>query len=261
MRIATLFGAEGGDLWMIDLKAGTRSRFTVGGGAVPVWSPDGLRVAYQFGGDGTMKAGIYIRPVDQATAPQLVLPGLGFYPNSFTPDGRSLAFGTGGQSVIGDIGMVTLGDTTVSWILKTEFNDRQPQISRDGKRLAHTSDRTGRFEVYVQSMTSDALPVSISTNGGSSPRWSRDGQLFYLEPNGQVQRVTFAPGTGIVVASRTVVSRAAAAADVNNSNVNWDLFPDDKRLLIIDQGGGVGTRRIALIQNWPALARQMGAKQ
>ena len=214
VRMTTQLGAEGGDLWMLDLKAGTRARFTVGGANMPVWSPDGLRVAYYFAGDGTMKSGIYIRPVDQNSAPQLVLAGA-VYPNSFTPDGRSLTFCTGSQSDLGDIGMVTLGDTTVTWVLKTESNEQQPPISRDGKRLAYTSDRTGRNEVYVQVMSGDAVPVPISTNGGSSPRWSRDGRLFYLEPTGQMYSVTFAPGTGIVVASRTVASRGATAADVN----------------------------------------------
>jgi Tol biopolymer transport system component len=208
-----------------------------------------------------MKPGIYVRPVDQNAAPRLVIAGGSLAPNSFTPDGRSIAIGTGGQGVtISDIVMVTLGDTIPKWVLKTEFNERQPQISPDGKRLAYTSDRTGRAEVYVQSMTGDAIPVPISTTSGSAPRWSRDGNLYYLDPVGQIHRVTFAPGAGIVVTNRAIASRGAAAADLNNGNVNWDLFPDG-RMLIIDQGGGVGTRRIALIQNWPALVRQLGAKQ
>ena len=261
VRAATGDGASGGDLWMLDLKAGTRARFTVGGGETPVWSPDGLRVAYYFVGDGTMKAGIYIRPVDQNSAPRLVLAG-NYSPNSFTPDGRSLAFCTrGGPGTIADIGMVTLGDSTARWILKTEFNERQPQISRDGKRLSYTSNRTGRDEVYVQAMSDEAVPVPISTNGGSAPRWARDGRLFYLDLGGQIQAVTIPQGPGIAVTNRSIASRAASSADFNNGNVNWDLFPDDKRMLIIDQGGGIGTRRIALIQNWPALVRQMGARQ
>jgi Tol biopolymer transport system component len=260
VRVATLLGAEGGDLWMLDLKAGTRSRFTVGGGSTPVWSHDGLQVAYYFGGDSAMKAGIYVRPVNQNAAPQLVLAGAGRVPTSFTPDGRSIAIGLGGQSTISDIGMVTLGDSTVKWIVKTEFNERQPQVSPDGKRLAYTSDRSGRPEVYVQSMTGEAVPVPVSTSTGFDPRWSRDGRLYYLDPVGQMHRVALTPGTGIVVTNRTVMSRSTAAADNNNGNVNWDLFPDG-RMMIIDQGGGIGTRRIALIQNWPALVRQLGAKQ
>ena len=258
LRASTNQYGSGDDLWMLDLKAGTRARFTVGGGFTPVWKPDGSQVAYSFNGDGTMKPGIYLRTVDQTSAPQFVIAGAGLVPNSFAPDGRTLAVCTGStQSSVSDIGMVTLGDTTVRWILKTEFNERQPQISRDGQRLAYTSDRTGRDEVYVQAMSGDAVPVPISTNGGSAPRWARDGRLYYADLNRQMIAANFAAGTAIVVANRTIVNRTAPAADLNNANVNWDLFPDG-RMLIIDQGGGVGTRRIALIQNWPALVRQLG---
>jgi Tol biopolymer transport system component len=263
VRSATGSGGSGGDLWMLDVKAGTRARFTVGGGDMPVWSRDGRSVAYYWQGDATNKPGIYVRPVDQTSAPHLVLAGPGLAPNSWTPDGRTLAFATAGQGGASDIGLVTLGDTAPSWILRApEFNERQPQISWDGTRLAYSSNRTGRSEVYVQAMSGDAVPVPISTNGGSAARWARDGRtLFYIDPVGQVHAVTIPPGPGIAVTSRTIVSRAAASADLNNSNVNWDVFPDGKRMLIIDAGGGIGTRRMALFQNWPAFARSMGAKQ
>lgn len=149
----------------------------------------------------------------------------------------------------------------VPGILKTEFNERQPQISPDGKRLAYTSNRTGRPEIYVQAMSGDAVPVPVSTNGGSAPRWARDGRLLYVDQTGQVIAVIMQPGPGIVVTSRTIVSRGGADADLNNANVNWDLFPDGRMLIIDLGGGGQGTRHIAMIQNWPALARQLGAKQ
>jgi Tol biopolymer transport system component len=149
----------------------------------------------------------------------------------------------------------------VNWILKTGFNERQPQISRDGKRLAYTSNRTGRPEVYVQALSGAAVPVPVSTNGGTAPRWARDGRLFYIEQSGQLIAVTMQAGPGIVVTSRTIVSRTAGSADLNNANVNWDLFPDGRVLIIDLGGGGLSRRRIAMIQNWPALARQMGASQ
>jgi serine/threonine-protein kinase len=270
LRITASSVGTGGDLWILDVKAGTRARLTVGGGTTPVWSPDGLGFAYAHGaggdaqpttGSGALKPGIYFRPVDQNTAPQLLLAGNGLIPTSFSPDGRSLAFCTcAGQSTASDIGTVTIGDSTVRWLLTTEFNERQPQISRDGKRLAYTSGLSGRAEVYAQAMSSDAVPVPISTNGASAPRWGRDGRLYYLDQGGQVHAVTFASGAGTVISNRAIVSRDASGADLNNGNVNWDLFPDH-RMLIIDQGGGVGSRRIALIQNWPALVRQLGARR
>ena len=70
---------------------------------------------------------------------------------------------------------------------------------------------------------------------------------------------SLAGGPALSVASRRIVS-SGIATDVNGTNSNWDVFPDGK-LLVIDQGGGASGRRVALIQNWPALARSLEAKQ
>ena len=155
-----------------------------------------------------------------------------------------------------------MGDTTTRWLLQSEFNERQPEISPDGRRLAYTSHRTGAAEVYVQSLMGDGLAVQISNEGGSSPRWGRDGTLYFISSarvRGTIVAATIAPGPVISVSNRRTVARGLTL-DVNTMNSNWDIFPDG-RFLVIDAGGGDGRRRIALIQNWPALARSMGAKQ
>ena len=251
-----------GDLWLFDLRSHTQNRFTTGGAAAPVWSRDGKRVAYYARPGAGTPDGIYIRFVDQTSAPQLLVPGNAIA-NSWTADDRSVVFGTGVTGGRQDIGMVTIGDSVPKWIVRNEFNNRQPQVSPDGTRLAYTSNRTGISEVYVQPMTGDAVPVLVSTDGATSPRWSHDGRtLYYVKFNGsELIAASFAPGPGISVSNRTVVSRVMTRADINAYNTNWDLFPDGKRVLYIDQSGGSDRRRVVLIQNWPAFMRRMGAKQ
>ena len=260
LRLGASGGSESDELWLLDTRAGTLTRFTVGGGTSPVWSPDGRSIAYRVP-DNPMgiRPGIYVRPVDQTTAPQLVLPQGRAAPNSWTPDGRTLyftAFGSGDY----DIGAVTLGDTTARWIVKTEFSEREGQVSPDGRRLAYTSARAGRADVYVQSTGADAAPVQISVSGGAHPRWSRDGRtLIYMEPPGRFVGVTLATGPGISVTSRATLSRVVSYPAVN-LDMAWDLMPDGKGLLYGDEGGGTKRRRIVMIQNWPALAKQTAAK-
>ena len=251
-----------GDLWLFDMTSRTQNRFTVGGAADPVWSRDGKRVAYYARARAGATEGIYIRSVDQTSAPQLLMSGT-LVPNSWTADDRSVVFGTGVLGGRQDIGMVTIGDTVPKWLVKNEFSHRQPQVSPDGTRLAYTSNRTGTAEVYVQPMAGDAVPVLVSTNGAHSPRWSRDGRILYYVSlsSRELIAASFAPGPGITVSSRSVVSRVMTRADINVYNTNWDLFPDGKRVLYIDQSGGSDRRRIVLIQNWPAFMRRMGAKQ
>jgi serine/threonine-protein kinase len=56
-------------------------------------------------------------------------------------------------------------------------------ISPDGRWLAYASNDAGRSEIYVRPFPDvNAGRWQVSTAGGASPRWSRDGrELFYMK--------------------------------------------------------------------------------
>lgn len=253
-----------GDLWMLDRQQGALTRFTVDGGAAPVWSPDGRRIAYAASGDSTHRAGIYVRSADQADAPRLVLAGKQSWPSSWLPDGRSLVFvAYTGNSAKADVGVVALGDTVPRWIMRTEYSEIHAKLSPDGRWLAFTRNQVGTDvglgEVFVQSMTGQGTPVQISSDGGGSPRWSPDGRTLYYVNGRNIIAAALTPGAGIEVTGRTVV--VEGGIDVTRTEaVNWDVFPDGKRFLFISQNGG-GHPRIGLIENWMEFARERGAKK
>src|SRR5260370_41451149 len=71
----------------------------------------------------------------------------------------------------------------------TPFNDSDGQFSPDAssgpggvlRRVAYSSDESGRYEIYVQSYPAGTNRIVVSTGGGIQPRWSRDGkELFYV---------------------------------------------------------------------------------
>jgi Tol biopolymer transport system component/tRNA A-37 threonylcarbamoyl transferase component Bud32 len=269
-RIALRLGqlASGGapDVWVLDRPQATLTRFTVGGGTTPVWSRDGRRIAYRVPADSGRGAGIYVRAADQSGAPVLVLGGLSVFPSSWLPGDRELVFTEARPGGAGfDIGIVTLGDSVPRWILKSEFSERNAQVSPDGRRLAFESNRTGKFEVYVQPMTGTAgaqpgaivAATQISTEGGTSPRWSPDGRMLYYIEDGSIIGATLEAGPGVAVANRKPIVEGGVT-DINGTNVNWDIFPDGKQFLYIDQVGA-NLPRIALIQNWPQMLTAMGA--
>ena len=73
------------------------------------------------------------------------------------------------------------GDRKPVPLLHTPFQESQGQISPDGKWLAYHSNETGRQEVYVQPFPQGTGKWQVSTNGGLSSRWRRDGrELFYM---------------------------------------------------------------------------------
>jgi len=238
------------DVWILDRQQGTLERFTVGGGWQASWSRDGRRIA--FAGDD----GLYVRRADGTGTVEPVLKGSRLAQPNWLPDGKSLVFQANGRpNTLQDIGIVTLGDTVPRWLVATEFRERHPQVSPDGRWLAYASDRTGDFEVYVQPLVREGPRVQVSTEGGTSPRWSPDGGTLYYVAGGAIVAAARAPGSDFQVASRQTVVETEAM-DLNITNVNWDIHPDGKEFLYIDQGGGGGARLVWIL-DWPELVREM----
>jgi Tol biopolymer transport system component len=61
--------------------------------------------------------------------------------------------------------------------------------------LAYTSNESGRFDVYVESLQPPRKWPSISINGGYEPRWRADGQeLYYLGDDQMLMAVPVSTG-------------------------------------------------------------------
>lgn len=78
--------------------------------------------------------------------------------------------------------------------------DAQPAFSRDGSTLAFSSDRSGSFEIYVQSLAAGALPTALTSNGrvNLQPTWSADGRFiaYHQAQDGGIWLVPSRGGTG-----------------------------------------------------------------
>ena len=86
-------------------------------------------------------------------------------------------------------------------------------------------------------------------------RWSPDGRTLYYAVGNSLVGATVAAGPGFQVTSRKTVVESGIT-DLNVPNVNWDIHPDGKQFLSIDQTGG-GNLRIVWILDWPELVRTM----
>jgi hypothetical protein len=75
--LALTFGAARGTnrhTAIYDLGLGTLTRFTLeGGGHSPVWSRDGMRLAFTAEAEGTDAEDIFVQPVDRSTAPVRII--------------------------------------------------------------------------------------------------------------------------------------------------------------------------------------------
>ena len=74
------------------------------------------------------------------------------------------------------------GDWESHPYLQTQFREALSKFSPDGRFLAYRSDESGRYEIYVRPFPEGGGRIAVSSNGGTQPRWSRDGkEIFYVE--------------------------------------------------------------------------------
>ena len=68
-------------------------------------------------------------------------------------------------------------------------------FSPDGRFIAYSSNESGRYEVYVESLPPSDRKWPISINGGYEPRWRADGrELYYLAEDRKLMAVPVSSG-------------------------------------------------------------------
>ncbi len=257
--------AVDGSIRILDLNRRTLSKLTFRGtNFTPVWTPDGKRVVYgsMRGESDKYVSGIYWKAADgTGEEEQLVSTQGGFvFPYSWSGDGKTLV---GAQSPEGqrfDIWMLSLdGKRVLSPILHEDYLETQPRISPNGRFITYTSAESGMTEVYVQSFPDVSKGRwQVSTAGGDSPLWSRDGrELFYMKGAAVMAvSVTTEPSFTVVGSPQKLFEGPYACPTKNiGDSIPWDMSADGKRFLMIKLPGALPaeadtTRNIIIVLNW-----------
>ena len=254
-RLALDLRDEADDIWIGDLARQALTRLTLSPDPDrgPVWTPDGVRVAFYH---GRSEPGIYWQRADGSGAPELVVatPDPILFPRSFSPDGNWLVVSNGRSPQ--DIHLVALrGDRDVEPLLANPaFSESNPEVSPDGRWLSYDSNESGQLEVYVRPFPDVGEGrTQVSIGGGRHPLWSRDGlELFYWRE----------PGTVMAVPVRTdgTFSAGRPSAVVQGDylmpfNVRqYDVSADGQRFVLMKRAtaraGGTDRPRVIVVHNW-----------
>ena len=190
--------------------------------------------------------------------------GSGASPYFFTPTGTELVFREPNNPETGhNIGMITVDDAAAEpiWLLREPFDERNAELSPNGRWMAYDSNESGQREIYVRPFPNvEDDRVLVSNAGGVEPLWSPDGrELFYIEPAGasglrMLMAVTLAEGgAGFSVDARRALLDWPYMANVQAAaGRNYDVSLDGQRFLAIKEYAAdeATSPQIILVQNW-----------
>jgi Tol biopolymer transport system component len=247
-RIAFHIEATKNDVWAYDFARATTTRMTYGHHHFPIWTPDGKRLTFASGGVGS--ANLFWGPADgSGVEERLTTSNNEQWPESWSPDGRTLAFDEEDPITGFDIWTVPLdGDRKPRPFLKTPYNEFRPRFSPDGRWLAYQSNETGRTEVYVRPFPGPGAKTKVSTNGGGGPRWGPDGrELFYRTPEG-IFVVPVAVGSSFSAGIPRKLFPWPFTGNMSTSG--FEVAPDGRRLLMMREDLTPAPRQINVILDW-----------
>ncbi len=123
-------------------------------------------------------------------------------------------------------------------------------FSPNGGLVVYTSNETGRFEVYVETIPQSDRKWLVSANGGYEPRWRGDGgEIYYLSQDRKMMSVSVGAGPSFGAAKPLFQTRVPAG--VTNNRTHFVPSRDGRRFLVNTALEG-STPAINIIVNWAA---------
>jgi serine/threonine-protein kinase len=255
-RVALDIADQEADIWIVNLAGDRTPRKLTYGPTLeinPVWI-DNDTLVYSSNRSG--RFALYSQATDgSGTAKLLTESGSAKFATTVAPKGTIVVGHQDGPTVY-DVVSFSIPQSgqlppPAQTLVKTPSFEFNADLSPNGRYLAYQSNESGPFQVIVRPFPQiDDGKWTISTGGGSSPIWSRDGkELFYHDEADRMVAVpvdtsgpTFTWG-----AAQTLFDIKATTTVPERSS---DVSLDGRRFLFVKEDTSAQTPEIVVVLDW-----------
>ena len=258
-RLVAVTATEGSwsaDVWVYDIARGVRTRLSSDRETdfFSSWSPSGEQVAFTSERAGNYD--IFARQADGSGAEKVLAATLHQeWVSDWSRDGKYLLYHTNDPETGFDLWYLERNEDGSGWephpFLQTPFANRAAKFSPDGRYVAYVSNQSGRSEVYVQPFPEGGRRVTVSNNGGTKVRWSRDGKELFYVWRGTLLAVSVSSGPAFSVGSATRLF-AHPGLLPGFHFAPYDVSADGQRFILAESVAESADPKpsIRVVQNW-----------
>lgn len=198
------------EIYVMDASGANVRRLTnsVADDRAPAWSPDGRRLAFLSDRDEAVQADVFtMNAADGSDVRRVTTDGQHWAPQ-YAPTGTSLAV-----QRAHDLYLVDAAGGAARRLTFDPKNGMSPTWAPDGQRLAFTSTRNERLELFMMNVDGGDQELLVQMSGASvmDPRWSPDGRriAFVYVPNqdGALARTDQPYGISVVELATRKITR------------------------------------------------------
>jgi len=232
---------SGRNIAVYDWMHNRLSKLTFTGPAeFPVWAKDGKHIVYTL--SSGKSPGIYWIRSDGAGNPRRLIEGQNLSPNSFSPDGKHLAYQRRGTR--SEIWTVPLsledperpkpGTPQLYLDSKGAQTLGEAAFSPDGRWIAYMSDESGQFEIFVRPFPGLGGKWQVSSGGGVFPQWAPDSQKLFYRATDRIMEVLYATSGDSFVAGQPKAWSGKAFSNIGVGGAYaYQPAPDGKRFVVV----------------------------
>ena len=245
----------GRDLWIMDVAHGVPVQFTThpADDQFPIWSPDGSIIAFSSRRRG--HSDLYTKPSQGSTSEEpLLVDEREKVPLSWSADSERVLYrvGAGLQSSLWVLEVTTKKTYELEGVRADALGGAR--LSPDGRWIVYTSTEAGGTHVYVSRAAGGGRKWPVSTvDGGSQPRWRRDGQeIYYRSPRGELMAAELKVDSSIVTIRRI---RSLFSFGTPGRPAPYDVSDGWQRFLVAESGTVPDAPPLTVVLDWTTLLK------